>query len=241
MRSTKAAGLDLASSQRIAMPDLDWNQETWNEHHDWEKDGDEWSAAWGGARAQWHGAIYPRIASFLPASRVLEIAPGHGRWTQFLLGHCDEYYGVDLSRKCIDICRRRFAASSRVCFSQNDGVSLAMVPDDHIDFAFSYDSLVHVEEDVLRNYMWQLCQKLTRSGVAFLHHSNALGDAVDAEEVMANARATSASASLVKEMIEDSGGKTLIQEEITWGSRTRIDCMSTFCRAGAFVGTTISS
>ena len=92
------------------------------------------------------------------------------------------------------------------------------------------------EEDVLRNYMWQLSQKLTKSGVAFLHHSNALGDAVDPQEVAANARATSVSASLVKEMIEDSGGKTLIQEEINWGTRTRIDCMTTFCREGAFAG-----
>jgi 2-polyprenyl-3-methyl-5-hydroxy-6-metoxy-1,4-benzoquinol methylase len=218
------------------MPDLNWNQVTWNDQHGWEKGGDEWSAAWGGARAQWYGAIYPRIDSFLPASRILEIAPGHGRWTQFLLGQCDEYYGVDISDKCIDICRRRFAASSRVHFSQNDGLSLDMVPDDCIDFVFSYDSLVHVEEDVLRNYMWQLPQKLTKSGVAFLHHSNALGNAVDPQEVAATSRATSVSASLVKEMIEDNGGKTLIQEEINWGTRTRIDCMTTFCREGAFAG-----
>jgi len=218
------------------VPDLIWNHTTWNDQYGWEKDGDEWSAAWGSAPAQWYGAIYPRIVCFIPASRILEIAPGHGRWTQFLLAQCNEYYGVDISGKCIDICRRRFAASGRVHFSQNDGLSLEMVPDDHVDFVFSYDSLVHVEEDVLRHYMWQLCQKLTKSGVAFIHHSNALGEGVDPNEVTANIRARSVSAELVKEMIEDSGGRTLIQEEVNWGARTRIDCMTTFCREGAFAG-----
>ena len=209
---------------------------TWNDQYEWEKDGDEWSAAWGSARAQWYGMIYPRIVCFIPASRILEIAPGRGRWTQFLLGQCNEYYGVDISGKCIDFCRRRFAASGRVHFSENDGLSLEMVPDDHVDFVFSFDSLVHVEEDVLRHYMWQLCQKLTKSGVAFIHHSNALGEDVDPNEVTANVRATSVSAELVKEMIEDSGGRTLIQEEVNWGARTRIDCMTTFCREGAYTG-----
>ncbi len=190
------------------MPDLIWNHTTWNDQYGWEKDGDEWSAAWGSAPAQWYGAIYPRIVCFIPASRILEIAPGHGRWTQFLLAQCNEYYGVDISGKCIDICRRRFAASGRVHFSQNDGLSLEMVPD----------------------------EKLTKSGVAFIHHSNALGEGVDPNEVTANIRARSVSAELVKEMIEDSGGRTLIQEEVNWGARTRIDCMTTFCREGAFAG-----
>jgi 2-polyprenyl-3-methyl-5-hydroxy-6-metoxy-1,4-benzoquinol methylase len=218
------------------MPDLEWNHATWNETYPWEKDGEEWSVAWDGSRSQWYGAIYPRINNFLPVSRILEIAPGRGRWTQFLLGQCTEYYGVDISAKCIDFCKRKFAANSRVHFWQNDGRSLAMIPDDYIDFVFSYDSLVHVEGAVLRNYMWQLCQKLTKSGVAFIHHSNALGDSVDPHEVAANLRATSVSAKLVKEMIEDSGGKTLIQEEVNWGTRTRIDCMTTFCREGAYAG-----
>jgi SAM-dependent methyltransferase len=216
------------------VPDLSWNYATWNDSHGWEEDGEEWSAAWGGARSQWYGAIYPRINCFLPAGRILEIAPGYGRWTQFLLSQCSEYFGVDLSERCIDKCKRRFSSSSRVQFIKNDGQSLAMIPDDYIDFVFSLDSLVHAEADVLWAYTRQISRKLTRCGIAFLHHSNALGESVDPQEVRANARAESVSSSSLKDMIEDSGGNVLIQEEINWGSKTRIDCLTTFGREGAF-------
>ena len=216
------------------MPDLQWNRVSWNEGHRWELEGDEWSVAWGGARSQWYGTIFPRICGFLPASRILEIAPGRGRWSQFLLQHCMEYFGVDLSDNCIQYCKRRFAAASRAHFVANDGQSLHMIPNDAIDFAFSYDSLVHVELEIIREYIWQTCQKLTTTGVAFFHHSNALTAGCDPAQIQANARAPSVSSALVKQLIEDCSGKALIQEEINWGGDSRIDCMTTFSRKGAF-------
>jgi cyclopropane fatty-acyl-phospholipid synthase-like methyltransferase len=168
----------------------------------------------------------------LPARRILEIAPGRGRWTQFLLRQCDEYFGVDISEKCIEFCRRRFAAESRARFFANDGQSLRMVADDSIDFVVSLDSLVHVELDVLREYIWQTAQKLTSVGVAFIHHSNGAGDGVDAAEAQAHSRALSVSATIVKELAEDCGCRVLIQEELNWAGATLIDCWTTFCRTG---------
>ena len=50
--------------------------------------------------------------------------------------------------------------------------SLPMVEDQSIDFAFSFDSLVHVESDVLMGYLAELARTLKPEGVAFLHHSN---------------------------------------------------------------------
>jgi methyltransferase family protein len=216
------------------MPDVDWNRYTWDRGYQWTGDGDEWSAAWGGARAHWFGSILPRINRFLPAHRVLEIAPGHGRWSQFLVKQCTEYFGVDLSETCIQACRRRFAAEGRAHFLTNDGKSLAMVPDGAIDFVFSYDSLVHAEIDVVREYMWQIVQKLTPTGVAYIHHSNGAGEGVDVDIARRNNRALSVSGSLVKELIEDCSGKVLVQEEVIWDRSTRIDCMTTFCAGGAF-------
>src|SRR3984957_21138533 len=124
------------------MPELEWNRVRWNDEHPWPESGDEWSAGWGGPRAQWYGTIFPRIARWLPAARVLEIAPGFGRWTQFLLRQCDELYGVDLNPKCIQRCVQRFSAYNRAHFVQNDGFSLGMVADNTIDLVFSFDSLV---------------------------------------------------------------------------------------------------
>jgi hypothetical protein len=47
-----------------------------------------------------------------------------------------------------------------------------MVADSSIDFAFSFDSLVHVEAEVLHDYLTELARVLKADGVAFLHHSN---------------------------------------------------------------------
>jgi hypothetical protein len=55
-----------------------------------------------GAAARLSGlaAFYPRIHKYLPAKRILEIAPGFGRWTRFLIPSCEELKGIDLSSKC---------------------------------------------------------------------------------------------------------------------------------------------
>lgn len=47
-----------------------------------------------------------------------------------------------------------------------------MVADSSVDFAFSFDSLVYVEAEVLKGYLTELARVLKPDGVAFLHHSN---------------------------------------------------------------------
>ncbi len=78
------------------MPSLDWNRAVWKRDYSWPKQGDEWSASWGGADMQWHRTILPRIHAFLPADTILEIAPGFGRWTQYLKDRCHRLVVVDL-------------------------------------------------------------------------------------------------------------------------------------------------
>jgi len=218
------------------VPDLNWNYKTWNDLHRWEKSGDEWSAGWGDARSQWYGTILPRVGSFLPARRILEIAPGFGRWTQFLLTGCDEYFGVDISEKCVAKCKERFGAHSRVQFMQNDGTSLNMIPNEQMDFVFSFDSLVHVDVGVVREYIWQICQKLTKTGVAFIHHSNAATDQCDKTQAASVARSLDVSSAIVKEFVEDCGARVFIQEEVNWAGTTRIDCLTTFGASDVFPG-----
>jgi SAM-dependent methyltransferase len=215
------------------MPDLEWNKTLWNDQYTWPESGDEWSKYWGGPRAQWYGAIFPRITRWLPAQRVLEIAPGFGRWTQFLLRQTTEFYGVDLSARCVQRCRQRFLAFDRAHFIQNDGVSLQLIEDGAIDFVFSFDSLVHVELDVLAPYCQQIIAKLSASGAAFIHHSNA-ANGVNADNPNAEGRAKSVSWQAVKEIIERAGGRVLMQEEINWAGVARTDCLTTFCKASAY-------
>lgn len=150
-------------SEHVSVWDGDW---------DWAERGDEWSAWWGGTDALWHGALLPRIHSFVPTATVLEIAPGFGRWTQYLKGLCEQLVIVDLAERCIEHCRERFREATNIDYHVNDGRSLTAVPDRSIDFAFSFDSLVHVDADVLEDYAVELERTLAPDGVAFIHHSN---------------------------------------------------------------------
>ena len=134
--------------------------------------GNEWSSAWGSAVAEWHSTILPRLHQWVPTHTVLEIAPGFGRWTEYLKDLAQHLILVDLTEKCITACRERFAIASNISYSVDDGRSLRAAGDMSIDFIFSFDSLVHVEADVIEAYLHEFARTLKSNGVAFIHHSN---------------------------------------------------------------------
>jgi SAM-dependent methyltransferase len=230
--------------EREEMPTLAENKAVWDGSYDWPGGGDEWSEAWGSAEAQWAGCIYPRVFPFL-AGRILEIAPGYGRWTQFLREYCDSLIGVDLSEVCVTASRDRFSGDSRLQFEVGDGLRLPVIPDASIDFAFSFDSLVHAEADVLESYALELARVLKPNGVAFLHHSNvaslperSIWDRIKRRWARAPisyaGRAGSMSATLMREFTDRAGMSCVQQELIPWGYTgwpVLIDCMSTIVNA----------
>jgi SAM-dependent methyltransferase len=154
------------------MPDLEANIDTWNAGSSWSAHGEEWSGAWGSSEAQWWGTLMPRLHAFIPTGTILELGPGHGRWTQYLKDLCDDMILVDVAESCIDACRARFASADNLSFHVNDGKSLDGVPSQSVDLAFSFDSLVHAEADVLDAYAGELARTLKPDGIAFIHHSN---------------------------------------------------------------------
>jgi hypothetical protein len=179
----------------------------------------------------------------------LEIAPGHGRWTQFLKDACERLILVDLSGSCIAACQHRFPDCSHISYYVNDGKSLAMLPDESIDFAFSFDSLVHVEADVIEAYLQQLAVKLTKQGVGFIHHSN-LGQyknqlwyvrlplmrnilKLAGLDVYTAYRTFSVSAARFEEMARGAGFQCISQEVVNWYSPRLSDCLSLFTRTGS--------
>src|SRR5579885_3628330 len=156
------------------MPTIETNKGIWDGSYDWTGEGEEWSAGWNGSESQWFFCIYPRIHAFVPAERVVEIAPGYGRWTAYLLPHCGNYTGFDLAQKCIDACNKRFSANRNAKFSITDGTTLPGIKDSSVDFLFSFDSLVHVEIEIIEGYLKEMSRVLAKDGVAFIHHSNAM-------------------------------------------------------------------
>ena len=241
------------------MPSIAENLKTWNESYSWAGDGEEWSDDFGGTEALWWFVIYPRIHRYLPAGSILEIAPGGGRWTQFLKNQCQSFTGVDLSARCVERCKARFASDTHMKFYVNDGTSLDVVPDSSIDFVFSFDALVHVEKDVIEAYLTQLARKLKPDGVGIIHHSNvgaypgrlkileyhhrlpsAIRRIVTAGKVEYLLRmhtgwwATSMTGTLFGEYCERAGLKCISQELINWvGSRCLVGGISVFTKANS--------
>jgi SAM-dependent methyltransferase len=215
------------------MPSREQNVANWSEY-DWHDRGDAWSTSFGSSSMLWFRTILPRIFFSLPARNVLEIAPGFGRVTAFLLEHCERYTGVDITPKCVDACRERFRGVTKAEFVRNDGLSLDCVGDGSLDFAISWDSLVHAEPAVLEAYVRGLSAKLSPGGTAFLHHSNlgALRDPATGELSVANPhwRDANMSAVLMRGFVRDAGLVLDAQELVQWGAPAAIDCFSWFHR-----------
>lgn len=213
------------------MPDVAWNKAQWGSRFTWShQGGEEWSGAWGSSEAQWYGSLLPRLRQFLPTHTVLEIAPGYGRWTRQLTRVCERYIGVDVTAVCTEHCARQFAGLNAT-FVTNDGYDLSAVQDGSIDLVFSFDSLVHVEQDVLSAYVGQIVSKLRPYGVAFLHHSNlaslpiaAIGD-----------RSKSVDGATIRSMVAGAGGQILRQEIIQWDVVAGLDCLTLFSRKGDYL------
>jgi SAM-dependent methyltransferase len=219
------------------MGTIEQNERQWDSYQ-WRDQGDEWSKRWGGPDYQWSGTLYPRVREFLPAGTILEIAPGHGRWTHYLLSHCDRLIGVDLSAGCVAACTERFADRPQASFHKNDGRSLAAVPDGEVDFAFSFDSLVHAERDVLESYVHELARKLAPDGVAFIHHSN-IAPYVDPKTGKLpfdniGWRGATMSASLFEQFCREAGLCCIGQELVNWRTDEALnDCLSMLTRPGS--------
>src|SRR6266480_3189362 len=236
------------------MPSIEENKSYFDGNYNWTDRGDEWSAAWGGQSMQWYGTILPRIKSYIPTNRILEIACGYGRWTQYLKDLCKNLVVVDISEECIQACKKRFSECSHIEYHVNDGTTLDMISESSVDFVFSFDSLVHSDESVMKAYICQLQRILINGGVAFIHHSN-LGEydgtysrirkiprleglliRLGILEKNLHWRDFSVDAKKVERFAEQNGLRCLSQEIIPWGTkRMLIDCISTIARNNSSV------
>ena len=215
------------------MATIEENVQTW-QRYDWKDSGSEWSEPWGSTADLWFHTLLPRIYRYLPTGTLLEIAPGHGRITEFLLPLCQSYVGVDVTPRCVEACQERFVGVEHASFQGGDGRSLGGVPDAAVDFAFSWDSLVHAEPEVLRSYAFELARTLRPGGHAFLHHSN-FGQFLDlgsGEHVIENRhwRDGRMTAQQMRGFCGEAGLVCRSQELTQWIDDHLIDCISVVYR-----------
>jgi SAM-dependent methyltransferase len=123
---------------------------------------------------QWSDIIWPIIKDADFAS-VLELAPGYGRNTELLRRHAKTIHLVDVNQSCLDACRARFGSDRDGCvfhYHLTDGNHFQMIPDASITFGYSWDSMVHFNKLVVRDYLFEFARVLKPGCRAFLHHSN---------------------------------------------------------------------
>lgn len=149
------------------------NYELWNNINTWENDGEEWSKHFKSTNRLWNKIIYPKISPYLKGN-VLEIAPGRGRMTNQLLNYNINLDIIDLSDTCIDRCKERFGNKINNYYIGN-GSDLRNIKSNSKDFVFSFDSFVHMHEEVIDCYLDEIARVLKLDGYCFIHHANIFG------------------------------------------------------------------
>lgn len=143
------------------------NQDVW-QSYSWEQRGEEWTPS-----EAWKDALIDQVMRkhIAPGKIVLEIGPGAGRWTEALQKIAGRLLVVDISDKCIQLCKERFARCDNVEFYVNDGRSLAFLQDESVDYIWSLDAFVHIAPADTESYLAEFRRVLRRGGVGVVHHA----------------------------------------------------------------------
>jgi len=136
---------------------------------EWEADGGEkWSESESWKDSVIREVLRPRVTE---GSDVLEIGPGAGRWTATLAELAGSLTLVDISSRCIEICRERFGHLENVSFHVTSGSDLSFVDSDRIDLVWSFDVFVHLALSDIEAYVYEFARILRPGGQAVVHHA----------------------------------------------------------------------
>jgi SAM-dependent methyltransferase len=144
-------------------------QRRWNSDEVWINDGHEWSKSFGNTDNLWNKFIFDDIKEFRN-KKILEIAPGHGRMTQYLSILASELLVIDLNPNCIKKTKEKLGHHVLAYFV-NNGNDLPKVRDNSQDLVFSFDSFVHFHKNVTDDYLGEIYRVLKPGGRSYIHHS----------------------------------------------------------------------
>ena len=159
--------LKLGSNIQLPENTIEENLAKWSGHN-WSQLGEEWSN-----NPEWKESFVKHVLNPMvnEGTDILEIGPGGGRWTEYLLEKAKNITLVDLTPECIDLCKERFKDYKNIKYFVNDGVSLEFVPDNSMDHIWSFDVFVHVQAKDIEGYFKQFPRILKKGGTGLIHHS----------------------------------------------------------------------
>lgn len=154
-----------------SMDDIDHrvehNFEVWN-NRDWSDGGVEWTVS-----PKWKQSLIDEVMlKYIKSGKtILEIGPGGGRWTEALLQIAKHLVLIELSDRCIEVCKQRFANCRNISYFVNNGTDLSFISDDSVDFIWSFDVFVHINPKDIGHYLQQLSRILRSGGRGIIHHA----------------------------------------------------------------------
>jgi ubiquinone/menaquinone biosynthesis C-methylase UbiE len=86
-----------------------------------------------------------------PAHSAIEIGPGGGRWTRYLLTF-RKLYAVDFHQELLDELSLNFQGDNMV-FIKNSGTDFPSIPESSIDYLFSFGVFVHLDIPLIEGYL----------------------------------------------------------------------------------------
>lgn len=183
---------------------------------------------------QWEWFIWPFL-KWLDLTTVVDIACGFGRNTRKFIecGASKEIYLLDINPEAIQHCRKRFANISppphlSFILAEENDTSMSEIANNSLSLAYTWDSMVHFELDVIEGYMISLIDKLQVGGAAFFHHSN-LG-ALGADDNWLNNPGwrTNVSKEQVAELVSKYSFEMVYQKYENWDHLENSDCITVF-------------
>jgi ubiquinone/menaquinone biosynthesis C-methylase UbiE len=201
------------------------NLELWDDAYDWPQNGDEWQGQadlCGVSYETWKRSLVEHlIAPHVDVhTRVLEIGPGRGRWTEYLVRSAAHVTLVDISAACLDYCRRRFGDRHNVDYFLTTGEVLPLHAQGRVDFVWSYDAFVHMDPEVVRAYLREVHRVLRDGGRAIIHHANVADLSAHRQDDAPGWRSAMTSG-LMRELAE-AAGLAVISQCTYWDAERRI-------------------
>jgi len=190
------------------------NLTMWNEWN-WSQQGEEWGVSdypegskWKN-NEEWKRALLEAtvLKYFARNSVILEVGPGAGRWSFYLKDIASKLILADIAPKCLEICKERFKSNRNTVEFRLIENDLSFIPDNSIDYIWSYDVFVHINPSDILRYTNDFSRILRTGGIAIIHHAGTYKDKRDARKGFR----ANMSAEVFKHMVEENGMKVLEQ------------------------------
>jgi SAM-dependent methyltransferase len=169
---------------------------------------------------------FRRLFDQMPLGTCLDLACGHGRHSEKLLGLGRSVISMDVVPENVAITTERLRGYPNFTAYQCNGVDFQPVPDHSVDAIICYDAMVHFDCDVVRSYIHDAKRILRPGGMALFHHSNYDGNPA-AVHYGANPHARNfMTARMFAHFVHKEGCVIVEQQIFTWGDMPELGCTS---------------